>query len=216
LGVVRAVWKGEAVTVRAALYTRVSTDVQECENQRIALREVAEKNGWEIVLQFTDEGISGAKGRDERPGLDGMLKAAKARRFDMLMVWGVDRLSRSLTHLISMLAELDEHKIGLYLHQQQVDTSTPAGRMVLQMSGVFAEFERSMIRERIKAGLVRAKAAGRRAGPKGLESSDPTRYRRVKELLLRGVPPWTVGQTTKTGQEAVLRIKRKLELSGEL
>jgi len=149
---------------RAAVYLRVSTDSQTTDNQAIALREIAAKMQWNIVRVYSDQGISGAKGREKRPQFDALCKAATRREFDVVMAWSVDRLGRSLQDLISFLSELHSLKIDLYLHQQGLDTSTPSGRAMFQMLGVFAEFERAMIQSRVKAGLLRAKANGKRLG----------------------------------------------------
>ena len=156
---------------RAAIYSRVSADQQTTENQERELREVAERSGWEIVATYRDEGISGAKGRSGRPGFDALCKDATRRRFDIVMAWSVDRLGRSLQDLVAFLAEIHGAKVDLYLQQQGIDTTTPAGRALFQMWGVFAEFERSMIRERVNAGLARAKAKGVKLGRKRIEAS---------------------------------------------
>lgn len=154
---------------RAALYLRVSTKEQTTENQRLELERVAKAKGWQIVTIYEDEGVSGAKGREKRPSYDRMLKDAVRASFDVLMAWDVTRLGRSLTDLVQALDELHSNGVDLYLHQQAIDTTTPSGKAMFQMTGVFAEFERSMIRERVKAGLARAvangKILGRRATP---------------------------------------------------
>jgi DNA invertase Pin-like site-specific DNA recombinase len=149
---------------RAALYLRVSTDGQTTENQRLELLRVAQAGGWEIVGTYEDRAISGAKGREHRPGLDSLLKDANRRKFDMVAAWSVDRIGRSLQDLLTFLGEIQALGIDLYLHQQGVDTTTPTGKAMFQMCGVFAEFERSMIRERVNAGLARARANGKRLG----------------------------------------------------
>src|SRR5690242_4695048 len=149
---------------RVALYARVSTDEQTARNQIRELRAVAEHHGWTIVEEYVDHALSGGKGRDQRPAYDKMLKAAVRKEFDILAAWSVDRLGRSLQHLVSFLDEIHSKRIDLYLHQQGVDTTTPAGKALFQMCGVFAEFERAMIQERVKAGLARAKAQGKRLG----------------------------------------------------
>ncbi len=130
--------------MRVAIYARVSTDGQSVNAQLAELREVADRRGWEIVHEYTDRGISGAKGRDQRPALDTMLKAATRREFDMLAAWSVDRLGRSLQHLVAGLGDLRAAGVGLYLHKQGLDTSTPSGRAMFGMLGVFAEFERDL------------------------------------------------------------------------
>lgn len=151
-------------TRRVAIYTRVSTDGQTTENQKLELEDAARRNGWDVVQFFDDNGISGAKGRNGRPAFDAMLKGVARREFDMIAAWSVDRLGRSLQGLIGFLNELHAKDIDLYLHQQGIDTTTPAGKAMFQMLGVFAEFERTIIQERIKAGLARAKANGTTLG----------------------------------------------------
>jgi DNA invertase Pin-like site-specific DNA recombinase len=125
---------------------------------------VAKRHGWDVVAQFEDAGISGAKGREKRPGLDGLLKGVARREFEIVAAWSVDRLGRSLRDLVDTLGELHAKNVGLYLHQQGIDTTTPAGKALFQMLGVFAEFERAVIQERIKAGLGRARAQGAKLG----------------------------------------------------
>jgi len=149
---------------RAAIYARVSTDHQTTENQLRELRQIAERCGWAITAEFIDQGISGAKGRDKRPAFDALLKATTRREVDVVMAWSVDRLGRSLQHLVGFLNDLQAQGVDLYLHQQGLDTTTPSGRMMFQMCGVFAEFERAMIQERVKAGIERARAAGKQIG----------------------------------------------------
>ena len=149
---------------RAAIYIRVSTDGQTVENQRLELEQVAKMSGWEIVGTYDDDGISGAKSRDHRDAFDRLCKDATRRQFDVVMSWSVDRLGRSLQDLIGFLGELHAVGVDLYLHQQGLDTTTPAGKAMFQMMGVFAEFERAMIQERVKAGLKRARAQGKTLG----------------------------------------------------
>ncbi len=149
---------------RAALYLRVSTDGQTVDNQRLALEAVCEQRGWKVLQVYSDNGVSGAKGRTQRPGLDALLKDASRGRFDLVLAWALDRLGRSLVDLLDTLGELDAVGAALVLHQQAIDTTTPAGRMFFQVTGAFAEFERAMIRGRVKAGLERAKARGVRLG----------------------------------------------------
>ena len=145
---------------RAAIYVRVSTSGQTTENQRRQLRAVARRRGWKIVATYEDAGISGAKGRGQRPGFDRMLREATAGKFDILAAWSVDRLGRSLQDLIGFLSELHGTGRDLYLHQQAIDTSTPSGKAMYQMLGVFAEFELSMIRERVNAGIRTSESQG--------------------------------------------------------
>jgi DNA invertase Pin-like site-specific DNA recombinase len=137
---------------RAVLYLRVSTIDQTTANQERELRAVAERAGWLIVKVYKDHGISGAKGRDKRPAYNQMLRDAFRPQFDVVMAWSVDRLGRSLQELVTFLGELHSLHVDLHLHQQGIDTTTPAGKALFQMMGVFAEFERSMIQERVRAG----------------------------------------------------------------
>ena len=149
---------------RAALYLRVSKHEQTIENQRIELERVAAAKGWKIVSVFKDEGISGSFGRGVRSQYDAMLKKGVQAQHDVVMAWDVSRLSRSLEDLVTTLDELHACGIDLYLHQQAIDTTTPAGKAMFQMCGVFAEFERSILSERVKAGLNRARQQGKTLG----------------------------------------------------
>ncbi len=149
---------------RAAIYLRVSTADQTTANQERELREIAERAGWKIVKTFKDHGISGTKGRDGRPQFDALHRDANARQFDVVMAWSVDRLGRSLQDLVEFLAHLHAVKIDLFLKAQGIDTTTPAGKAMFQMMGVFAEFERAIIQERVRAGLKRAKDEGKKLG----------------------------------------------------
>ena len=146
---------------RVAFYVRVSTDGQSTENQMMELERVAKQRDWEVVAVFDDNGVSGSKGRTDRKQFDEMIKAATRGEFDIVAAWHVDRLGRSMRDLLNFLAELDAVGWHLYLHVQSIDTTTPQGKMLFQMYGMFSEFERSMIQERVKAGLERAKAKGK-------------------------------------------------------
>jgi DNA invertase Pin-like site-specific DNA recombinase len=150
--------------MRAVLYLRVSTSEQTTDNQERELRLAANRMGHEIVDVYLDHAISGAKGRDKRPAFDRLHKDAARRKFDLVMAWSVDRLGRSLQHLVAFLEHLRDCKIDLFLHQQGLDTTTSAGRMMFGMLSVFAEFERAMIRERVTAGMKRAKEKGTKTG----------------------------------------------------
>ena len=149
---------------RAAIYVRVSTDKQTVENQLRELKQIAERRGWQVVEEYHDAGISGAKGREQRPGLDRMLKDASRRRFDVVMAWAIDRLGRSLIDLLGTIQGLEASGVDLFLEQQAIDTTTAAGKLMFQVTGAFAEFERSMIRQRVKAGLRRAVEQGKQLG----------------------------------------------------
>ena len=199
-----------------AIYTRVSTDHQTTENQERELREVAERMGWRIVEAYRDEGVSGAKSRESRPGFDALCKDAARRRFGMVMAWSVDRLGRSLQDLIGFLSELHSLGIDLFLHQQGLDTTTPSGKAMFQMMGVFAEFERSMIRERVNAGLRRAKAAGKTLGRRKLEDDKDTDRRAVAKALRADLQRGGVGirklaALHGVGVGTVIRIKADVQ-----
>jgi DNA invertase Pin-like site-specific DNA recombinase len=193
----------EIIMKRVALYIRVSTSKQDTENQRRELQAVADRSGWKIVKVYEDAGISGAKGRDQRPGLDAMMKAVNAKEFDMVATWSVDRLGRSLTDLLGILQGLHEKGVGLFLHQQGLDTSTTAGKAMFQMLGVFAEFERGIIRERVNAGLARARAKGTKLGRRRVE---PAVEARILELRAGGEGILKIGRKLGIGTSVVQRV----------
>jgi len=188
---------------RIAIYLRVSTSKQDTDNQRRELEMVAARSGWQVVHVYKDEGISGAKGRDKRPGLDAMMKAVNAREFDMVAAWSVDRLGRSLTDLLSILQGLHEKGVDLFLHQQGLDTTTTAGKAMFQMLGVFAEFERGIIRERVNAGLARAKANGTKLGRRPVK---PAVEARIRGLRSKGMGILKIGRTLGVGTSVVQRV----------
>ncbi len=196
---------------RAALYLRVSRDGQAVENQRLALRAVAEQRGWIIVTEYADEGISGAKGRDKRPQLDAMLRHAARGRFDVVMAWALDRIGRSLRDLIDTLHELESAHVDLFLHQQAIDTTTPAGRMFYQICGAFAEFERGMIQARVVAGLDRARAKGRRLGRPPVPAATE---KAIRDQLRSGAGILKVARTLGVGSSTVQRVKRGMADQG--
>jgi DNA invertase Pin-like site-specific DNA recombinase len=195
---------------RAAIYARVSTDSQTVENQIRELRQIAERRGWEIVEVYTDAGIGGAKGRTQRPGLDQMLKDASRRKFDIVMSWAIDRLGRSLIDLLGIIQHLEAVGVDLYLDQQSIDTTTPMGKLVFQVTGAFAEFERSMIRQRVKAGLKRAVAQGATLGrPK----VGPVLERKAQKQLEKGIGILKVAKMLGLGTGTVQRIKHEMKAS---
>ena len=192
---------------RAAIYVRVSTDKQTVENQVRELRQIAQRRGWEVVEQYSDAGISGSKGRDKRPGLDAMLKDAQRRRFDVVMAWAIDRLGRSLIDLLGTIEALQACGCDLYLDQQSIDTTTPAGRLMFQVTDAFAEFERSMIRQRINAGLKRAVEAGKTLGRPRISEKVETR---IQEQLRAGKGMNKVAREVGVGTGTVQRIAREM------
>lgn len=191
---------------RVGIYLRVSTKEQTTENQLRELRQVAERAGWDVVRVFEDAGISGAKGRDKRPEYDALLKAVVRREIDMVAAWSVDRLGRSMQDLVAFLSDLQGYGADLYLHQQALDTSTPSGRALFGMLAVFAEFEREMIRDRVNAGLSRAKASGKRLGRPSIPDATADR---VRELRASGLGILKVASTLGIGVSAVQRIDKE-------
>jgi DNA invertase Pin-like site-specific DNA recombinase len=146
----------------AALYARVSTTDQTCENQLLELRRYCQARGWHIWHEFVDQGVSGAK--DRRPALDDLVASARRRRFDVLVCWRLDRLGRNLRHLVTLLEDLQAVGVSFVSLGEGIDLSTPAGKLQLHVLAALAEFERSRIQERVKAGLARVRAAGKRLG----------------------------------------------------
>jgi DNA invertase Pin-like site-specific DNA recombinase len=192
---------------RAAIYVRVSTDKQTVENQILQLRQIAERRGWEVIKEYHDAGISGSKGRDARPGLDEMLKDAQRRRFDVVMAWAIDRLGRSLIDLLGTIQTLEACSVDLYFDQQAIDTTTPAGRLMFQVTGAFAEFERSMIRQRVRAGLKRAVESGKQLGrPK----VSPAIEKRIQAQLRTKKGMLAVAKECGVGTGTVQRIAREM------
>jgi DNA invertase Pin-like site-specific DNA recombinase len=191
---------------RVAIYLRVSTSKQDTDNQLRELSAVADRSGWEIWKVYEDAGISGAKGRDKRAGLDAMLKAVNAKQFDLVATWSVDRLGRSLTDLLGILQELRDKGVDLFLHQQGLDASTTAGKAMFQMLGVFAEFERGIIRERVNAGLARARANGTKLGRRRVE---PAVEARILELKADGQGILKIGRKLGIGTSVVQRVVKQ-------
>ena len=187
-----------------AIYTRVSTGGQTTTNQLRELRTAAERLGHQVVAEFTDEGISGAKSRDQRPGLNSLLEGVTRHDFDKVMAWSVDRLGRSLPDLLAFMGELKAKGVDLYLHQQSLDTSTPAGKAMFQMLGVFSEFEREIIRERVNAGLARAKDQGKKLGRP--RRDDPKLLAKIHKLRNQKLGILKIAKQLGVGTSVVQRI----------
>jgi DNA invertase Pin-like site-specific DNA recombinase len=156
-----------------------------------------------LPVAAKDAGISGAKGRDKRPGFDRLLKDATSRKVNMVAAWSVDRLGRSLQDLVGFLTELRALGCHLYLHQQALDTSTPAGRAMFQMCGVFAEFERGIIRERVNAGLARARANGVKLGRRRVKPSVEAQILALRDM---GYGILRIGKQLGIGTSVVQRV----------
>src|SRR5437899_1497301 len=166
---------------RAALYARVSMTEQTPENQLVALRTFALARGW-AVSEFIDHGVSGAK--DRRPQLDAMLADVRRRKFDLVLVTKLDRLARSTRHLVTLAGELGALGVDLVVLDQAIDTTTPSGRLLFHVLAAIAEFERDLIRDRVIAGVRRARAQGRHLGRPRQHHVEPARAR---ELLMQGL-----------------------------
>jgi DNA invertase Pin-like site-specific DNA recombinase len=201
---------------RVGIYLRVSTrnGDQTVENQRQALIAAVERRGWQIVAEFCDDGISGAKGRDKRPAFDRLHKAIVRREIDVIAAWSVDRLGRSLQDLVGFLGEVHGAGVDLYLDRQGLDTSTPAGKALFQMLGVFAEFERAIIQERIHAGIARARATGTKSGkPIGRARISPQKEVAIRAALASGKGVLKVARELGTGSSTVQRVKAAMSPS---
>jgi DNA invertase Pin-like site-specific DNA recombinase len=195
---------------RVAVYARVSTDSQSVNNQLEALREVGPRLGWDIRAEFTDRGISGAKGRKDRPEFNRLLQGVTRGEFDLVASWSVDRLGRSLIDLLGFLGELHAKKCGLYLHQQGLDTTTPAGEAMFQMMGVFAQFERAMIRERVKAGMALVQRTGKNKRGEEVTIGRPKVGEkvevRIRELREEGLGIVSIAKRLGCGVSTVQRV----------
>lgn len=191
---------------KVAIYARVSTadKNQTVENQLRDLQAVASRMDWIIVATFTDEGISGAKGRDRRPGYDALLKGVARKEFDLIAAWSICRLGRSLPDLISFLGDIQSKGVDLYVQTQGLDTSTPSGAMMFQMLSVFSSYERAMIRERILSGLRRTtKKSGRKPMP-------ADRLEAIRKSLGDGVGIRATARLHRASPMTVTRIAREM------
>ena len=192
----------------AAIYCRVSTDKQTTENQNRELNRVAKKMGWSVSAVYSDV-ISGAT--DNRPELNDLMLSVTRNEVDVVMAWSVDRLGRSVQHLAGLLSDLHSKGVNLYLHQQGLDTTTPSGKAMFQMMGVFAEFEREMIRERINAGLARAREQGTKTGaPIGRPVIPPMKIAKVKKLRGQGMTYKKVALATGVSERKCYEIMATL------
>lgn len=198
---------------KVALYARVSTERgQSTENQLRELQAVATRLDWTVVAIHLDEGISGAKGRDKRPGYDALLKGVARREYDLIAAWSVDRLGRSLSDLVAFLSEIQSREIGLYLHVQGLDTTTPSGRLLFSLLSVFADYERAMIKSRVLAGLARTKARGTRLGRPPMP---PEKVRTIQDLLAAGTGIRETARRTGSGSASVQRIRQAMVAAGQ-
>lgn len=198
---------------RAAFYVRVSTaDGQTTENQLHHLHEAAARLGWTVVAIHRDEGVSGTKGRNQRPGLDALMKGVARGQYDVVAAWSVDRLGRSLSDLVALLGELQARGVDLFLHQQALDTGTPSGRMLFQLLAVFSEFERSLIVARVRAGLERTRAKGTRLGRPPM---DAERVQQIRAMLMSGKGVRETARATGAGTGSVQRVKMAMQAEAD-
>lgn len=190
---------------RVALYVRVSTNDQTVANQLGVLNETAKRAGWDVIEVYADEGFSGAKGRNERPAFDAMLKAATRREFDMIATVALDRIGRSMKHLVEFIETIKALGVGLYIHDQALDTSTPAGELFFHIAGAFASFERSLIRERVKSSIARRRAEGKQVGgrPVGWRKPKRTHADAVIKLHKAGVSMRQIAATVGIAKSTV-------------
>lgn len=186
--------------MRCAIYARVSTSDQSTEMQLEELRTYAGHRAFEIVEEFVDVGQSGSK--DRRPALDRLMVAVHERRVDVVLVWKLDRLGRSLRHLVNVLAEMEARGVALVSLRDNLDLSTPAGRLMFQVIGAMAEFERSLIVERVKAGLSAARRRGVRLGGRPVLVN----HRKVRDLASKGLSTRAIAAEVGASQATVWRI----------
>ena len=191
---------------QVCLYPRVSKTSQSVERQISELKIVADRNNWKIVDRFIDHGISGAKGRQDRPELDRLMKDSTKRKFDIVMAWSIDRLGRSLQNLMEILNDLNAKKIDLYFDQQSIDTTTPTGSLMFSILGAFSQFEREMIRERVISGLGNARKKGRIGGrPTNLTNEIRTR---ILELKAAGATIRKIKEERAVGTATIYEVIR--------
>jgi len=190
--------------LRAAIYLRVSSDRQTIENQRLELERIVAQRGWKLVETYADPAISGVKGRDQRPAFDRVCTDAARGKLDVIMVWAIDRLGRSLAQIANCLSELRDQNVAAFILQQNVDGTTASGKAMLGMCAVFAEFERDMLIERVNAGLARARAQGKKLGrPTTITGRTE---RRIRELAASGLGKVKIGRTVGCGTSTVQRV----------
>ena len=192
---------------RTAIYARTSTKSQDPTTQINALMEIASRSGWNVIEVFTDFGISGAKGRGERPEFDRLMNSLTRREFNRVAVVNVDRLGRSLQDLVATLGQINSLGVDLYIDKQNIDTSTPAGRALFGMMGVFAEFEREMIRARVVQGLENARRKGKKLGRKGVA---PITDKHIAELRATGMSQAKIAKKVGVSQQYVSKSLRAL------
>lgn len=193
---------------RVALYLRTSKTDQTTDNQELALRDEAERRGWTVTAVYRDHGVSGAKFGKQRPQLAKLLGDARRHRFDIVMAWSIDRIGRSTHEVTGIMEDLDTYGVAQVYSQQGIDSSTPAGRAMIQMAAVFAQFERGIIVERVRAGLERAKRQGTRSGKAiGRPKTDDGTEAKIRDFLAAGNGIHKTAKALKVGVSVVQRVK---------
>jgi DNA invertase Pin-like site-specific DNA recombinase len=188
---------------RAAVYVRVSTAEQETDLQETELREYCERRGWETIL-YRDRGQSGAK--QDRPALNALLSDLRRRKLGVILVWSLDRLARSLRHLLAISEECRLMGVDLVSLRQNIDTTLPAGRLTFQILGAVAEFERELLRERVKSGMAQARRAGKKIGRPALRHFGPTELERIRSLRTQGASVRKLATTFGTTQWMIAKL----------
>lgn len=191
--------------IRAVIYARVSTTHQNVDNQLLELRQTAKRFGWSIVFELVDDGVSGSKSRRDRPAFDRLFQIVQRHECDVVMAWDVSRLGRSIQDLVGFMKEVQSAGVDLYIHQQSINTATPAGRMVFGIFSALGEYERELIRERINAGLNRARAEGKKLGRPSVADT-PQVINSVKLLRERQMPIHQIAKSLKIGVGTVSKI----------
>ena len=196
---------------KVVIYSRVSTKDQNCENQIQLLKKIVNQNNWELIDTYVDVGISGSKGRESRKEFDRLNKDMIRRKFNRILVWDISRLGRSLQHLVEFLNEVNSIGCNLYIHQSGLDTSTPNGKMMFQMIGVFSEFEREMISERVKLGLERVKSKGKKLGrPQRVNLTMVDEMKKLKNI------GWSYGKISEHLGVSKMTVSRSLKSDSSL
>ena len=201
--------------MHTALYARVSTrdKGQDPEMQLTELREFAAKREWQVVGEFVDVGVSGSK--ESRPQLDAMLRLAKTRKLDVIAVWKLDRFGRSLRHLVDELAELKAVGCAFVSLRDNLDLSTPAGRMMFHVIGAMAEFERELIRERVRAGLAHARSKGQKLGRPKVRRDRDKDAKAIRKMRAEGQSYGEIADALGRSKADIYRVCRTLECAAD-
>ncbi len=198
--------------MRVALYARVSTvNGQHPEMQLSELREYASRRGWNVAGEYVDEGISGSK--ESRPQLNRLMGDVHQRKFEIVLVWKIDRFGRSLKHLVNALADLEAYGVAFVSLKDNLDLSTPSGRLMFQIIGAMAEFERALIQERVKSGMAQARRAGKRIGRPALRHFSPVELERIRALRAQGTSVRKLATDWKTTQWMVSKLTTPIAAS---